>query len=141
PASCATAYFCMSRKILISGGLVGGGVATHVELLCKLLVREGTQVTICATHSEWRPKEVDELRQLGVQVLLPRFGPVESLLTWPLRLRRDFDVCYCIGHGRIHGLTRTFVGKGGVSIYHEILTSPGSASVMSRLIPKLDFVV
>jgi len=130
----------MTRKILISGGLSGGGVATHVNLLCKLLLQDSNQITICATHSEWDPNEVDELRQLGVRVLLPRLGAAESLLTWPLRLRRDFDVFYCVGHGRIHDLTRTFLSKAGTSVYHEILTAP-TFGVMTQLIPKLDFVV
>jgi glycosyltransferase involved in cell wall biosynthesis len=131
----------MNRRILISGGLSGGGVATHVEMLCRLLLKEGAEVSVCATHSEWQTEAVDELRQSGVEVFLPRFGSIQAVLTWPFTMRRRFAVCYCIGHGRIHDLAKQFLRRTGVSIYHEILVCPRPDSLMSRSMPRMDYIV
>jgi glycosyltransferase involved in cell wall biosynthesis len=131
----------MTRKILISGGLSGGGVQTHVQLLCDLLLEAGAEVSVCATHSEWSSGGVFRLKQTGVKVYLPRFGRLEALASWPFRMERQFDVCYCIGHGRIHDLAKTFLRKEGCTVYHEILTCPAPGNLMYRSIVKMDFVI
>jgi glycosyltransferase involved in cell wall biosynthesis len=133
--------YSLGPRILISGGLSGGGVQTHVRLLCGVLLESGVEVTVCATHSEWPSNAVAELQRSGVNVYLPRFGRMEALATWPLTMKHKYDVCYCVGHGRIHGLTKTFMRKTGVSIYHEILTCPLPRSIMSRSVPKMNFVI
>jgi glycosyltransferase involved in cell wall biosynthesis len=131
------------RQILISGGLVHGGVQTHVMELCRLLAPEAAAVTIAAVASAWPPDHLDELRRRGVRIVTTPFGlgrgawlgKAQALLTWPWRLQPVFDTLYCHGFGRMHAWMRRFVRPGGCAIYHEItdLTDGHSRPGLARM--------
>ncbi len=127
--------------VLISGTLASGGVGTQVAILCRLLLHEGARVSCCATHCQWSAEEVAELRASGVNVHLAKLGGLGALLTWPLTIRRKFDVLYCIGHGRSHTLARRFLLPGGLALYHEVLDCPAPQSVAARTMPIMDGLV
>lgn len=132
-----------SGNILISGGLGVGGPQTHVTILCKCLLAAGADVTIAAAATNMKPVDVAGLRSLGVRILVPRFGfgrmkcigTLQSLLTWPLLLRRRYDTLYCIGHGKMHVFAARFIRLGGRKIYHEIVEcpKPGSAAAATAV--------
>lgn len=128
-------------RILISGTFGIGGIQTQVTMLCRLLRQVGAHVTCVPPYSEWPPSAVEEVRELGVVVHLPRWGKAEALLTWPFKLKRHFDVVYCIGQGRLHRFARTFLKRGGIAIYHEILGCPASGSVAAETLRVMDAVV
>ena len=129
-------------KILISGSLAMGGVQTHLSLLCKLLCDAGAEVTSCPTGTSWTVDALEDFRAMGVRVHLPRWGRIQSLLTWPLILQREFDVLYCIGQGRMHNwLRRRFLRPSGISIYHEILDCPPAGSIAARIMDGMDTAI
>lgn len=129
-------------RILISGSLAGGGVQTHVSLLCRLLCGHGAQVTACGTGTEWSDEALRDLRQLGVRVHVPRWGRLQALATWPVLLRREYDLMYCIGQGRMHGwLKQRVLRRGGTAIYHEILDCPRAGSLAEREMRCMDAII
>jgi len=129
-------------NILISGSLAGGGVQTHVSLLCRVLRESGARVTACGTSTEWSAAALRELRDLGVRVHVPRFGRIQALLTWPLVLRREFDILYCIGQGRMHRwLKQRALRRDGWAVYHEILDCPRPGTVAERELRHLDAII
>ena len=128
-------------RILISGTLACGGVGTQIAILCRILLNEGASVSCCATHCQWSAEELEELRASGAKVHLSKFGGWAALLTWPLIIRREYDVLYCIGHGRSHALARRFLRPGGIALYHEVLDCPAPESVAARIIPIMDGLV
>jgi glycosyltransferase involved in cell wall biosynthesis len=128
------------KRILINGAFSDGGVGTHARYLLQLL-KGKADISCCATRSTWPVNAINELREEGVSIFLPRFGRYEAILTWPWRFRRKFDVVYCIGQGRTHGLAPSFLRKGGYSIYHEVLYCPEPGSVMDKLMPIFDVAV
>ncbi|MEQ8822383.1 MAG: glycosyltransferase family 4 protein [Sumerlaeia bacterium] len=136
------------RKILISGGLAGGGIKTIVKNVLQLLAREDAEVTVLSLQSHWTPEDFRDVEGSGARFVypkspllkLPHGAKIEAILTWPLRLRRDFDVLYCIGHSKVHAPLRKFLGPGGLSIYHEVVEAPhpdvrdGSAKIRDIMV-------
>jgi hypothetical protein len=136
----------MRRRVLISGGLASGGPQTHVPLLCAVLREAGAEVTIAAASTDWDRRALDEVRRLGVRVIVSPFrfgrlqalGKVWSFLTWPLFLRRDHDVLCCIGEGRMHFWARRFLRPGAFKIYYELVQSPLAGSVAAQVAAEMD---
>ena len=122
------------RRVLISGGLSVGGPQTHITLLCRVLRDAGAKVTIAAASTNWPREAITELRELGVDVIVSPFGfgayrilgKIYALLVWPLLLRRDYGVLYCIGEGRMHLWASRFVAQRACKIYHEIVECPAA---------------
>ena len=96
-------------KVLISAALYSaGGVETHVQQLCSVLVAHGAEVTV-VTRSAARDNALVKNRAVsGVRLRrspLPshpswlRLSTLYSLLTLPLQLTRDFDLLYTVGPG------------------------------------------
>ncbi len=131
----------MTKDILISGGLSSGGVGTHTAILCSVLRRAGANVTVCSTRSQWALKEIEQLKSIGIQVVVPRFGKLQALTTWPILFSRRFDLVYCVGHGKSHRLARICIKKNGKTIYHEVLACPSVGSIMDKLIPGMTSIV
>ena len=137
------------RHILISGGLASGGPETHVSMLCKVLASKNIRVTIAASATNWDSRSLKALRELGVAIVVPPtgfgalapFGKLFSLICWPFLLRHDYDVVYCIGHGRMHLAAMRYCGKNGRCIYHEIVDCPTPDSAVHQLAAKMDLVI
>ncbi|MGO9109690.1 MAG: glycosyltransferase family 4 protein [Thermoguttaceae bacterium] len=98
-------------------------------------------MSCCATHCQWSMEELEELRASGVNVHLSKLGGLGALLTWPLTIRREFDVLYCIGQGRSHALAKRFLLPGGLALYHEVLECPAPKSVAARTMPIMDGLI
>ena len=136
-------------RILISGGLSVGGTQTHITLLCQVLRDADAEVTIAAASHNWPAREIDQLRALGVHVVTSPFGfgpfrflgKLAAALTWPFRLRRDYDVLYCIGEGKMHLWAGRFVRPRAWKIYHEIVECPARDSVAAEVAAKMDAVI
>lgn len=137
-------------RVLISGGLAAGGVQTHVTMLSRVLRAAGAEVTVAASASNWPASALDDLRDVGVRVVLPTFtatrnqsrlAKAEALMTWPFRLKRNFDVLYCHGHGRMHLWMRRFLHKDGICIYHELIEAPKPGSMMARVASSMDMII
>src|SRR5271157_5528597 len=128
-------------RVLVSGTLASGGVGTQIAILCRLLLKAGASVSCCATHCQWSAEEVADLRTSGLNVHLSKLGGWGELLTWPLTIRREFDVLYCIGQGRCHALAKRFLLPGGLALYHEVLDCPAPKSVAARTMPIMDGIV
>ena len=128
-------------RVLISGTLASGGVGTQIAILCRLLLSRGARVSCCATHCQWSAEEVENLTATGVNVHLSTLGGWGALLAWPFTMSRNFDVLYCIGHGRCHALAKRFLRPGGLAVYHEVLGCPAAGSVAGRNMPIMDALV
>lgn len=136
-------------KILISGGLAGGGVQTHLRLLCADLVDAGAQITVAATGTNWTREQIEALRSLGVRILTTRWGfgrwspvaKVQALATWPLLLRREFDVLYCVGYGRMHQLLRRYLRRDGKAVFHELVDAPAPGHAIVRFASGVDLIL
>ena len=137
------------RRVLISGGLNVGGPQTHVSLLARILVEVGAEVTIAAASSNWPPEALAPLRALGVRIVVSPFGfgrwkflgNLWCVVAWPFLLRRDYDLLYCIGEGKMHLWASRFVAPGAWKIYHEIVDCPQPGSVAAQVAAKMDAVV
>ena len=138
-----------SRRILISGGLAVGGTQTHVTLLCRVLLQAGAEVTVAAASADWPDEAIGEIKALGVRFVFSPFGfgPLKilgkawALVLWYFLLRRDYDVLYCIGVGKIHLWASRFLRKTGWKIYHEIADFPFRDSVVAQVVARMDAVV
>jgi glycosyltransferase involved in cell wall biosynthesis len=139
----------ISQRVLISGGLAVGGPQTHVTILCKTLREAGADVTIAASATNWNQESLRDLRQSGVRVIVSPFGfgrlsvlgKVFCFALWPLLLRRNFDVVYCIGEGRMHAFASKFCRPGGWRVYHEIVECPLPGSVGYQIGQKMDAII
>jgi glycosyltransferase involved in cell wall biosynthesis len=137
------------RRVLISGGLNAGGPETHIPLLCAVLKQAGAEVTIACASTNWSPEALENLRASGVQIVVSPFGfgPLQALgklwafAAWPFQLRRDYDVLYCLGEGRMHFWASRFLRGKGFRIYHEIVTSPQPGSVAAKVAARMDAIV
>jgi glycosyltransferase involved in cell wall biosynthesis len=133
--------------VLISGGLAAGGPQTHVPLLCAVLQQAGAEVTIASASTNWSAAALKKLRGNRVKIVVSPFGfgPLQvlgkfwALFAWPFLLRRDYDVLYCIGDGRMHFWARRFVT--GFRIYHEIVGCPAPDTVAARVAACMDAIV
>ncbi|HEV3271716.1 MAG TPA: glycosyltransferase family 4 protein [Candidatus Methylacidiphilales bacterium] len=138
-----------AQRILISGGLAVGGAQTHVTLLCRVLRRAGAEVTVAAASTNWPDEAIAALKALGARVIVSPFGfgafrvlgKVWAFLLWPFLLRRDYDVVYCVGEGRMHLWAGRFAGTEGWKIYHEIVECPAQGSVAAEVAARMDAVV
>ena len=137
-------------RVLISGGLALGGPQTHMLGLCRVLREAGAEVTVAAAATDWPEDALRTLRAMGVRTLSSPFGFVgaraalgklTAFAVWPWRLRRDHDVLYCIGEGRMHLWTRRFVRRGAWTIYHEVADQPVAGSVAARVAGQMDALV
>lgn len=136
-------------RILISGGLAVGGPQTHVTLLCRVLRDAGAEVTVASAATNWPREAIADLKDLGVEVVTSPFGfgafrvlgKVFALLLWPLLLRRDYDVLYCVGEGKMHLWASRFTARGGWKIYHEIVECPRRGSVAAQVAAQMDAVI
>jgi glycosyltransferase involved in cell wall biosynthesis len=143
----ATASKC--RRVLISGGLATGGPQTHVPLLCAVLQQAGAEVTIASASTNWSPEALETLRASGVEIIVSPFGfgrwralgKIWAFLEWPFILRRDHDVLYSIGEGRMHFWAGRFLRRQGFKIYHEIVTSPAPGSVGAQVAARMDAII
>jgi len=134
------------KKVLISGGLAVGGPQTHVCLLCETLLDSGAEVTIVAAATNWDSASLSALKASGVRIIVPYFGfgklgflgKLFCLAVWPLLLRRDFDVVYCIGEGRMHLLACIFRKRNAIRIYHEIAECPKHNSIAHQVGMQMD---
>jgi glycosyltransferase involved in cell wall biosynthesis len=139
----------MTARILISGGLAVGGPQTHVTLLCRVLRDAGAEVTIASASTNWPREAIADLKAMGVHVVTSPFGfgtfrhlgKVAAVLAWPLLLRRDYDVLYCIGDGKMHLWASRFVRPRAWKIYHEIVECPARNSVAAEVAAKMDAVI
>ena len=137
------------KCILISGGLASGGMQTHVTLLCQVLRQAGADVTAASASTNWPDEAIAGLKSLGVRVVVSPFGfgrwsflaKAAAFFLWPLLLRRDYDVAYCIGEGKMHLWASRFVGKRGWKIYHEIVECPKRGSVAAEVAVGMDAIV
>jgi glycosyltransferase involved in cell wall biosynthesis len=114
--------------------------------LCRALRQAGADVTVAAAACQWPDRDVQELRGFGARLVTTPFGlgpagKAHALLTWPWRLRRDYDVLYCIGYGRLHLWMKRFLRPGGVGVYHEIVEAPEGETVAVRVARAMDAVV
>jgi len=131
--------YCQNRRrrVLISGGLTVGGPQTHLTLLCKVLRGACADVTIVGAATNWSSEEIAALRATGVRIVVSPFGfgrlkhlgNIFAFLAWPFLLRRDYDVLYCIGTGKMHLWLCRFIRNGCKTIYHEIVECPKPDSV------------
>jgi glycosyltransferase involved in cell wall biosynthesis len=136
-------------RILISGGLAVGGPQTHVTLLCRVLRQAGAEVTVASASTNWPDEAMAGLKASGVRVVVSPFGfgPLRVLgkawafLSWPLLLRRDYDVLYCIGEGKMHLWTSRFMAAHGWKIYHEIVECPLPGSSAAQVMATMDAIV
>ena len=136
-------------RVLISGGLAVGGPQTHITLLCRVLRDAGAEVTIAAAATNWPREAIDDLKEMGVEIVASPFGfgklrslgKIFALVAWPLLLRRDYDVLYCIGEGRMHLWAKRFVAPHACKIYHEIVDCPAPNSVVAQVAAQMDAVV
>jgi glycosyltransferase involved in cell wall biosynthesis len=133
----------------MSGGLAVGGPQTHVTLLCRVLRDAGAEVTIASASTNWPADAIAELRSLGIRIVVSPFGfgafrflgKLWTLLAWPMVLRRDYDVLYCVGEGRMHLWAGRFVHAAAWRIYHEIVECPAPDSVAAEVAAKMDAVI
>ena len=138
-----------SARILISGGLAVGGAQTHVTLLCQMLRQAGVEIAIASASTNWPDEAIANLKAMGVRVVVSPFGfgnlrilgKAWAFFTWPFLLRRDYDVLYCIGEGKMHLWTSRFVAKSGCKIYHEIVECPRPGSVAAKVAATMDAVI
>jgi glycosyltransferase involved in cell wall biosynthesis len=137
------------QRILISGGLAVGGPQTHVTLLCRVLLQANSEVTIVSASTNWPEEAITDLKAMGVRVIVSRFGfgrlgilgKLWAFFSWPFLLRRDYDVLYCIGEGKMHLWASRFAGKNASQIYHEIVDCPSQGSARAKVAAKMDAIV
>jgi glycosyltransferase involved in cell wall biosynthesis len=132
----------MSREtssVILSGGhLGGGGVQTHLSLLCKLLRQENIDVVLLASASNWPADVLADVRAAGVHVMLPPgflgnglLARVATLFNIKFRLKRGCHTVYTIGEGRAHWHVVRRLAPQSFSLYHEIVDArnPGMTTV------------
>jgi glycosyltransferase involved in cell wall biosynthesis len=135
--------------VLISGGLAVGGPQTHVTLLCRVLREAGADVTIAAASTNWPRQAIAELEAMGVRVVVSPFGygslralgKAWAFIAWPILLRRDYDVVYCVGEGRMHLWAARFARPQAWKIYHEIVQAPGADSATVQMARQMDAII
>ena len=137
-------------RVLVSAARLGlGGIRTHLVLLCQLLRRQGVEVSVYATGSDWDEPTLAEVKATGVRFFLPpaclrsyrNLSAIYCRLTWPFRIPRKANSLYCIGPGRSHLLMHRLLPMGTTSINHEIVEPPCSDSLAGRCAVNLDVTV
>lgn len=138
----------MSRRaVIISGAkLALGGVRTHLVLLCRLLLKRGTEVSLFANGSHWSDDLLAELRALGLRIYLPPaslrgaplLGMIHAGLMWPIQVPRRADSLYCTARGASHLWLHRLRPPGTVSINYESSDAPSPNSIAGRCAAELD---
>lgn len=114
----------MTRRILINARLYGaGGRETHLLNLCKLLVKNGAEVTLVSRFARSEAELVRLYREIPIHLLATpfaanlrwfRFSTIWALLFWPLYLRnRKYDVLYTLEISPFTRFLAQFVKPGG----------------------------
>jgi len=141
---------CLNKTVAISAGtLAPGGVETHVRILSLMLRRAGHPVTIYGTSCHWQPETMQQLKQAGVQFLIPprwlaavpKPGVLWASIRWRLSAPSGVASLYGIGAGRSHGLLKRLAGPNAISIYHEIVSLPGPKFKAADCLRLLDVAV
>jgi glycosyltransferase involved in cell wall biosynthesis len=135
--------------LICAGNLGGGGVQSHLTLLCRLLRRHGAGVTLVGSDRGWPAQTLSDLRSDGVNLRLPpaaicRFAKLRSAFAAaaaPLWGRGDFTSLCNIGEGRLQLLFRKWVSRRTVSIYHEIVDDPRPDNLRGRCALAADAVI
>lgn len=141
-----------SRKlrVIVGATVLGlGGIRTHLVLLCRLLRKQGLEVVVFATGSNWDQQTMVNLRELGVNFKLPpatllasrKLSAAYCSLTWPIRVPRSARSLYCISPGFSQLLLHRLKSPATVSINHEIVEPPGAQSLAGRCAANLDATV
>jgi glycosyltransferase involved in cell wall biosynthesis len=137
-------------RVIIGATVLGlGGIRTHLVLLCQLLRRQGVEVVVFATGSNWDEETIAGLQTLGVKFKLPparirslrRLSALYCSLTWPLLIPRQANSLYCISAGFSQLLLHRLKPSGAVSINHEIVEPPGAESMAGKCAAGLDATV
>jgi glycosyltransferase involved in cell wall biosynthesis len=138
------------KTVAISGGsLAPGGVETHVRIVSLMLRRAGHPVLLYGTSCHWQPETVQQLKQAGVQFLippawlatLPKLGALWAAMRWRLSAPSGVASLYAIGAGRSHGLLKRLAGCSVIAIYHEIVSPPGPESPAAECLRLMDVAV
>ncbi len=150
PALDTAASLPNGARVIIGGAKLGlGGVRTHLALLCRLLLAQGTGVVVFAMGSDWGSRLVAELTDLGAQFVTPPprlcqtpiLGALYSTMTWPWSMPRTANSLYCIGPGRSHVLLHLLRPRGTKSVYHEIVFPSGHNTPERQRAALLDLTV
>lgn len=136
-------------RVLISCGLVGGGVKTHLMHLVAALKAAGAETTLAASLSEWPAEDERKVRDLGVQLFapsslgraVPAWAKFAALATWPWRLGRDFDTLLMLGSSRMHRRLKRHLKPGGFSIFDEPVDVPVEGTPGRELLTEVDGVI
>lgn len=140
----------MRNRVLIGATVLGlGGIRTHLVLLCKLLRKQGVDVVVFATGTNWEDATIAELQQMGVKFRLPpalfratrKLSALHASLTWPFWVPRQANSLYCISPGNSQLLLHHLKPARTVSINHEIVEPPGVQSLAGKCAAKLDVTV
>jgi len=135
--------------LICAGNLGGGGVQSHLTILCRLLRRHGAGVTLVGSDRGWPAQTLADLQSDGVRMRLPPaaicgFAKLRSAFAAaaaPLWARGDFTSLCNIGEGRLQLLFRKWVGRRTVSIYHEIVDAPKPDNLRGRCALAADAVI
>jgi glycosyltransferase involved in cell wall biosynthesis len=128
-------------SVLMCGGFLGGGgVQTHLTLLCQLLRRHRATVVLLATGRNWSIETIEEVRSWGVEMRLPpavlaksrRLCALYSNALLPIGARGKFTSIYSVGEGRSQLRVRRFIRGSPISVYHEIVDSPSPDNLRGR---------
>src|SRR5262245_57441140 len=112
-------------RVMIGATVLGlGGIKTHLNLLCHVLRRNGVEVQVFATGSNWDPQSVSHLESIGVQFVMPpkpvrcshKLSALHAALAWPWRTPRQANSLYCISPGASQLLLHRLRPHGATSI-------------------------
>jgi glycosyltransferase involved in cell wall biosynthesis len=121
----------MKPRILISARLYGpAGIETHLLNLCRLLVREGAEVTLACRIARKDVPLVQLHRELGVHLVrtpfannvrLFRASTAWAFAFWPRRLKsQSFDVLYSLDITRLTRFLSRFIKPEGFVLWNRI---------------------
>lgn len=137
----------MNHRVIIGGATLGlGGIRTHLILLCEVLRREGVQVVVFATGSNWDSQTLAKVRDSGVTFQLPpplirssrKLSALYSRSRWPFLMPRPAQSLYCISAGRSQLLLHRLKPADAVSVNHEIVEPPDTDSPAGQCAAALD---
>jgi len=143
----------MCKRILISARLyAAAGIETHLLNLCRLLVREGANVTLACRIAHRDVPLVQAHREIGVRLIQTPFArnarffkasTAWALLKWPILLREEkFDVVYSLDITRFTAFLARFVRPGGAVLWNRIGNlASSSESIDAKLLNILDGVI
>jgi glycosyltransferase involved in cell wall biosynthesis len=137
-------------RVIIGATVLGlGGIRTHLALLCQLLRRQGIEVVVFATGSNWDQTTIADLKELGVQFNIPpavirvsrKLSSLYCGLAWPWLVPKQATSLYCISAGNSQLLLHRLKPSRAFSINHEIVEPPGPQSPAGKCAARLDVTV